>query len=189
MYVKKYNETSPIASSASHEITIIKADTIRTIIIDCAQKAMAAVLMQIAYAINQVLNHRAAADVIMRLLEKITQRAVLKTPSRENVNNDAADAVDNFVEQHAINREIITAITHIDVREFGGKKRNSKDKVSEDVKGDNKKLNVVEAEFIVGAERTSDDDNSPHTIKSAIDLAESESPRNREQNTLPPNVA
>lgn len=71
MCVKKFNETSPIASSASHEITIIKPDTIRTIIIDCEQKAMASVLMQIAYAINQVLNHHAAAcDVIMRLQEK-----------------------------------------------------------------------------------------------------------------------
>lgn len=69
-----------------------------------------------------------------------------------------------------------------------GKKPNV-DKASEDVKGDNKKLNAVDTEFIVGTERTSDDDNSPHTIKSAIDLAESESPRNREQNTLPPNVA
>lgn len=58
MYVKKFNETSPIASSASHEITIIISDTIRTIITDYAQKAMASVVMQIAYAINQVLNHR-----------------------------------------------------------------------------------------------------------------------------------
>lgn len=32
-------------------------------------------------------------------------------------------------------------------------------------------------------------DNLPHTIKSAIDLAESESACYREQNTLPPNVA
>lgn len=73
MYVKKFNETSPIASSASHEMTIIKADMIRTIIIDYAQKAMASVVMQIAHAINQLVNHRAAAhDVIMRLLEKIT---------------------------------------------------------------------------------------------------------------------
>lgn len=32
-------------------------------------------------------------------------------------------------------------------------------------------------------------DNSPHTTKSAIDLAENESACYREQNTLPPNVA
>lgn len=80
MCVKKFNETSPIASSASHEITIIKPDTIWTIIIDYEQKAMASVLMQIAYAINQVLNHRAAAcDVIMRLHEKNASNDVLKT--------------------------------------------------------------------------------------------------------------
>lgn len=42
---------------------------------------------------------------------------------------------------------------------------------------------------MVEAERTSGDDNSPHTIKSAIDLAESESACNREQNMLPLNVA
>lgn len=36
---------------------------------------MASVVMQIAYAINQVLNHRATArDIIIRLLEKITHR-------------------------------------------------------------------------------------------------------------------
>lgn len=79
MYVKKFNETSPIASSASHEITIIKPDTIRTIIIGYEQKAIASVVMQIAHAINQVLNHRATTqNVIMRLLEKITHNDVRK---------------------------------------------------------------------------------------------------------------
>lgn len=76
-----------------------------------------------------------------------------------------------------------------DASEVNKMKQNDKSNVSKDVKGDNKKLKAVKLEFIVEAERTSDDDNSPHTIKSAIDLAESESVRNREQNTLPPNVA
>lgn len=102
MYVKKFNETSPIASSASHEITIIKPDTIRTIIIGCEQKAMASVVMQIAHAINQVLNHRAGArDVIMRLLEKITHRYVhgANVSLRYDGNSDK-----NTVDQIANNR-------------------------------------------------------------------------------------
>lgn len=53
----------------------------------------------------------------------------------------------------------------------------------EDVKTDNKKSSRVETEFIVETESTNGDDNSPYTIKSTIDLAESESARNREQNT------
>lgn len=66
--------------------------------------------------------------------------------------------------------------------------KNRKNDFGEDLKGDNKKLKAAKAGFIVVGKRTSDEDNSPHTIKSAIDLAESESARNGEQNTLPPNV-
>lgn len=98
MYVKKFNETSPIASSASHEITIIKPDTIRTIIIGYEQKAIASVVMQIACAINQELNHRTTArDVIMRLLEKITHdvskenHSVVKTDALGTVTGNTVD--------------------------------------------------------------------------------------------------
>lgn len=70
--------------------------------------------MQIAYAINQVLNHRAASlDVIMRLLEKITHEQ-LSRRLRERENNDI---VDNFVERHAINRGII-ALINFDVKGY-----------------------------------------------------------------------
>ena len=57
-------------------------------------------------------------------------------------------------------------------------KQNANRKDGEDVRGDNKISNAAK-EFIVEAKRTVDDDNSPHTIKSAIDLSESESARNR----------
>jgi hypothetical protein len=181
MYVKKFNETSPIANSTSHEITIIKPDTIRTIIIDYAQKAKA-VLMQIAYAINQVVNHRAVVrDIIMRLLEKITHDAV------DAFGNNDTKIADNLV-GGSINHAIIALINHSIEAELKVKNKSDNREASEDVKGDNKKSKGVDAKFIVEAERTSDDDNSPHTINSAIDLAESESARNREQNTLPPNV-
>lgn len=89
------------ASLAGHEITIIKSDTIRTIIIGFEQKAVASSPMQIAYAINQVVNHR-GTYVIMRLLEKITVRASLQqNDSLDVYNADDTFIASNCMELHA----------------------------------------------------------------------------------------
>lgn len=69
---------------------------------------------------------------------------------------------------------------------FQKTKDNKSEKVSKDVTFDNKESNT---EHKAEATRTIGNDISPYTIKRAIDLAESESPRSGEQNTLPLNVA
>lgn len=121
-----------------------------------------------------------ALHLIMRLLEIIHN--ILNI---QHDGNDRAKSGDNNYIVNVIKNLQLTGEACV----VNKMKQNDNRNVSEDVKGDNKKLKAAEQEFIVGAESTSDDDNSPHTIKSAIDLAESESARNREQNTLPPNVA
>lgn len=173
MYVKKFNETSPIVSSASHEITIIKTDTIRTIIIGWKQKAEASLVMQIAHAINQVVNHHAASS---RRNNEITRKNYTQWYSRHFDENALADDNHNV---HTRTKRILlsTDIHKIDETNDANKvKQNENRKCeSEDVKGDNKKLKAAEQEFIVEAKAARDDDNSARTIKSAIDLAESES--------------
>lgn len=174
MYVKKFNETSPIVSSASHEITIIKTDTIRTIIIGWKQKAEASLVMQIAHAINQVVNHRAAGS---RHNNEITTKNYTQWYSRDKRDGNASTDDSYNVDTRPKNELLSTDIHKIDeVNDAYKVKENENSKhESEDVKDDNEKLKAAMQEFIVEAKAARDDDNSACTIKSAIDLAESES--------------